>query len=215
MSLPHSYPFELPNISVYSSKLSRSGHDSIKNGLKSYLERIETGTLYITLTIEWIIENFASHDIKVSQTSECATIPKSSRLWIHSHHIYSKNKIESIKDWAEELNLSGFIMAGKPGLVCVEGSEENCQMWWQRVCNFKPVQIQVHNQYLILKVRSMNWQRITCKLQENAEGETVWRRFPEFTNITHKVTDMKAFLHFLESHNSHYVFKEFFGFDGK
>ena len=61
----------------------------------------------------------------------------------------------------------------------------------------------------------MNWQRITCKLQEDAEDQTGWQKFTDFTNITHKVIDMKAFLHFLESHNSQHVFKEYFGFDGK
>jgi len=137
VSLPHSYPFDLPNISVYTSKLNRSGHDSIKNNLKSYLETIETGTLYITLTIEWILENFSSYVTKTSQVLEHRTTTKLGRLWIQSHHIYSKNKIKSIEDWAEELNLSGFIMAGKPGFVCVEGTDENCQMWWQRVYNLK------------------------------------------------------------------------------
>jgi len=160
------------------------------------MDTIEGGTLYITLTIEWVLENLSSYYTSVSEASECKTISKASRLWIHSHHIYSKNKIKSIEDWAEELNLSGFILAGKPGLVCIEGAEENCQMWWQRV-------------------KSMNWQRITCKLQEDAEDQTGWQKFTDFTNITHKVIDMKAFLHFLESHNSQHVFKEYFGFDGK
>jgi len=202
VSLPHLYPFQLPNISVYSSQLSRSGHDSIKYSLKAYLDGIEAGTLYIILAVEWVLENFSIHNTTETRALVIRSIEtkKFSRLWIHSHHIYSKNKIKSIEDWANELNLSGFILAGKPGFVCVEGTEENCQMWWQRV-------------------RSMNWQKISCKLKEDTEEEALWKKFSHFTNITHirdsHQSDMKAFLLFLEEHASYYVFKEYFGFDGK
>jgi hypothetical protein len=54
-------------------------------------------------------------------------------MWIHSHHIYSKSKMKNIEDWAKELNLTGFFLPGKPGLMCVEGLETNCNIWWQRV----------------------------------------------------------------------------------
>ena len=135
MSLPHSYPYHLPEISVYSSKLNRPEHDCISNNLKIFLNTVEPGTLCITSAIEWIIENFSPLGIEKTNVSTLFSENqrKHNRLWIQSHHIYSKTKIKNIEDWAKELNLTGFVLAGKPGFICVEGLEENCQMWWQRV----------------------------------------------------------------------------------
>lgn len=38
-----------------------------------------------------------------------------SRLWIVSHHIYSKKKRKTIIDGAKSMNLRGFMKPGKPG----------------------------------------------------------------------------------------------------
>lgn len=61
----------------------------------------------------------------------------------------------------------------------------------------------------------MNWQRITCRLEEH-DSE---KKFQTFENIAltrnSDESDMKAFLNYLESHASSHVFKELFGFDAK
>jgi len=43
------------------------------------------------------------------------------RMWLYSHHIYSKYKRKDILNWATELKLHGFSMCGKPGIICLEG----------------------------------------------------------------------------------------------
>ena len=55
------------------------------------------------------------------------------RMWIYSHHIYNKVKRRNIVEWAKELGMTGFCMPGKPGIVCVEGLQENCDNYWQRL----------------------------------------------------------------------------------
>ena len=45
------------------------------------------------------------------------------REFIKFHHIYNKHKRRDILAWAQELNLTGFSLPGKPGIVCVEGHE--------------------------------------------------------------------------------------------
>ena len=52
-----------------------------------------------------------------NQNTQCSF----SRMWIYSHHIYSKFKRRDIIAWANELTLNGFSMCGKPGMICVEG----------------------------------------------------------------------------------------------
>ena len=39
-----------------------------------------------------------------------------------SHHIYSKIKRKDLQGLASDLNLTGFVMPGKPGVICVEVS---------------------------------------------------------------------------------------------
>lgn len=55
------------------------------------------------------------------------------RYWVYSHHIYSNMKRKSIIDEAKVNSLTGFCLAGKPGIICVEGLVDDCEYWWQTV----------------------------------------------------------------------------------
>lgn len=61
----------------------------------------------------------------------------------------------------------------------------------------------------------MNWQKISCKLEEPDEASI----FNDFSNIAEikasETSGIKAFLNYLEEHQSSHVFKEYFGFDRK
>jgi hypothetical protein len=134
------YPEKTADVSVHSpSNLSRSSHDLINNDLKNLLGTYEPGMLAVGSVLEWIQDNLSNYTS--DETLACAEgtskekkTAANYRMWIQSHHIYNKHKISDLQNWAEELCLNGFIMPGKPGFVCVEGMETNCQMWWQRVC---------------------------------------------------------------------------------
>ncbi|XP_046458667.1 RWD domain-containing protein 2A-like [Daphnia pulex] len=201
VSLPNSYPSIPAQISVHSGHLGRTNHNGINLELRSFQRTLEPESIYIGSVVEWVKDNFPAYltflegDIlaPISKTEDKKTF----RMWIHSHHIYSKSKMKNIEDWAKELNLTGFFLPGKPGLICVEGLETNCNIWWQRI-------------------RALNWQKISCKLEEHDEVQ----KFQNFSNIadikaSSDSSGMKAFLNYLEEHHSSHVFKEYFGFDGK
>lgn len=62
----------------------------------------------------------------------------------------------------------------------------------------------------------MNWQKITCRLEERDRDQ----KFEVFANITAQIrsgedSDMKAFFNYLTNSSCQHVFKVFFGFDGK
>lgn len=138
VSLPDLYPDKPAEISVRSGHLRRSNHNGINSDLKEFQETLELGSLNIASVVEWIKDNFQNYMSPVEVAPVSAANPnakKTNRMWIHSHHIYSKNKIKNIEDWANELNLTGFMLPGKPGFICVEGLETNCSTWWQRVRN--------------------------------------------------------------------------------
>jgi len=50
--------------------------------------------------------------------------PLQRRHWIWSHHIYSQKKRHSMVEWCSELKLRGACLAGKPGLIIVEGDAD-------------------------------------------------------------------------------------------
>lgn len=54
----------------------------------------------------------------------------------------------------------------------------------------------------------MNWQRISCKLEEKDDSD----KFQGFANITALVTT-KTLPGYLREHQSSHVFKELFGFE--
>lgn len=130
------YPDTPPEVSVQSGVLNRSSHEDINAELQKYMSTIESGSLYIGSIVEWVQEHFSNYipsTEEIAISSAPAENNKRCRLWIHSHHIYSKTKMKNIEEWAKELNLTGFFLPGKPGFMCVEGLEKNCNMWWQRV----------------------------------------------------------------------------------
>lgn len=134
MTLPSSYPEIKAEVSVHSGKLNRSSQDEINQELSAFQSSLEPGELYIGSLVEWVKEHFpsqASEEVPSLTTTNSTNIK--CRFWVQSHHIYSKTKIKNIEDWAKELCLTGFILAGKPGFVCIEGPEDSCQIWWQRV----------------------------------------------------------------------------------
>lgn len=48
------------------------------------------------------------------------------RTLLYSHHNVDDDKVQLIQETASELKIGGFIKGGKPGLIVVEGLEEDC-----------------------------------------------------------------------------------------
>ncbi|XP_069950595.1 RWD domain-containing protein 2A isoform X1 [Cherax quadricarinatus] len=217
-NLPHHYPAVQPNIFVRSQTLNRDAQHRLNQELLGYLKMLQQGDLCIGPAVTWLQEKgetfFDDHPEEVTKsdanTMETKVI-KFARLWIYSHHIYSKVKRKDILDLSREFDLTGFCLPGKPGIICVEGLSRNTEDWWH-------------------KVRSWNWQKILCKkLEENElkaeEDISKYRRFSVFeelgseNNIRVKSggfhVDMGDVFKYLENHESGYVFKEYFGISGR
>ena len=64
---------------------------------------------------------------------QCEAPDVFTRLWIYSHHIYSKVKRRDMLELARDCAVTGFSLPGKPGIICVEGPAANTADWWKRV----------------------------------------------------------------------------------
>lgn len=135
------YPKVLPEISVRCALLSRAQQTQLHSDLNAYLLENCSGEVCILSAFEWVKDNAAMYIYKSAPavvTRKDTTLSGASedtftRLWIYSHHIYNKSKRKNILEWSKELNLSGFSMPGKPGVVCVEGLRTPCDEFWSRV----------------------------------------------------------------------------------
>ncbi|XP_076833241.1 RWD domain-containing protein 2B [Brachyhypopomus gauderio] len=158
---PPNYPKVLPEIAVRCAEISRAQQSRLLADLTSYLRASCCGDVCALSAVEWLKEHALEYlgrsaldhapkkETVASQPRETFT-----RLWIYSHHIYNKSKRKNILEWAKEMNLSGFCMPGKPGIVCVEGLHPACEDFWAR-----------------LKV--LTWKRIMIRHREDVAIELV------------------------------------------
>ena len=139
-----------------------------------------------------------------------------SRLWIYSHHIYRKELLKKIPESAAQLNLTGFVLPGKPGIICVEGIKEHCDEYWQTL-------------------KYPNWKHISCKHRQDKElneQQTIdvqvqqFRIFETFEELAFEAhgdyglrndyhMDLGQFRKYLISCNCEFMFQIFFGLEGK
>ncbi|XP_054714043.1 RWD domain-containing protein 2A-like [Uloborus diversus] len=203
--LPHTYPYDKPEVSARSVCLNRSQHHELNCALRNYLKSIPEGDLCVLPLVTWISENassFASFKSEAIEDVETETASEDNftRMWIYSHHIYNKFKRRDIVDMGHDLNLTGFSLPGKPGLICIEGLKSNCNEFFQRI-------------------KQMSWKKLSL-VKEETDHET---RFDSFQEISFQVRrgpakeyhmDMGQFLKFLEEHNCGYAFQDLFGLEG-
>ena len=150
--------------------------------------------------VSWIQEREDLFPSSQSTTKRSETKSSTfSRLWIYSHHIFSTEKRRNILHWAVELKLNGFSLPGKPGIICVEGDDDDVDQFWTRL-------------------RNLNWKKLQIKERERLPSIDAFR-FDDFRELTfvHDGTAKGDFglLHqFLTEKQCENVFHLFFGFDG-
>lgn len=220
-SLPITYPHDLPEIFARCASLSREKQALLNQRLVQCLTDQVKGEPCLTAALMWLQENAAEYITEDEELTANNTSPKCkftglSRLWIYSHHIYRKELLKKIPGAAAELDLTGFVLPGKPGIICVEGMKERCDEYWQRL-------------------KYPNWKHISCKHREDKDlnhdtsvdsqlGQ--FRIFEIFEELAFEAhgdyglrndyhMDLGQFKRYLESHNCDYMFQIFFGLEGK
>jgi hypothetical protein len=226
--LSFNYPAtQAPEVFVRCSckKLSRKFPEELSNYINN-LHESESDCSILSI-IEWIKENvskFLNFEnvpntvfSKIDQNNKKSTF---TRYFIYVHHIYSVEKRRNIIDWARELELCGFSMPGKPGIIICEGIQSNVEEYWRRL-------------------RSMNWYKIQIREHQNFEitnSEDIiqLKKFSSFEervfqtnedlipteNIELKIrneygSDMGLLFKYLSEKGFSSIFNLYFGVDGK
>ncbi|XP_077984928.1 RWD domain-containing protein 2A-like [Glandiceps talaboti] len=221
-SLPHQYPHTEPEIFVRHNFFSRQQQKQINDDLNDFISSLERGDICITEAIQWVQDNGSKYisptETLVSSQADGYAKPDIkhttlTRLWIHSHHIRSKFKRRDLLDMAADMQLTGFCLPGKPGIICIEGYKEICEEFWHRV-------------------RRWTWKKISCKHREDTPIESDdgsktlkdFRFFQTFEEIAFDAhafhgrdyhMDLGKFYQYLNEHKCGYIFKILLGVDGK
>ncbi|XP_074651190.1 RWD domain-containing protein 2B-like [Tubulanus polymorphus] len=211
---PHDYPAVKPELFVR-SPFSRSAHMNFNDDVHEHLLGFESGEICVYPLVEWIRENCEKYnaDATVSRQTRSDNQGEEDstfiRIWIYSHHIYSKFKRKDILDWAKELKLTGFSMPGKPGVICIEGYSRNVDEFWHRI-------------------RRLNWKRLVMRDRQEVEldDRLCINDVQKFTKFEEMVFDARAgkgreyhmdlglFYKFLKEHDCSEIFSLYFGVDG-
>ncbi|XP_014469802.1 PREDICTED: RWD domain-containing protein 2A isoform X3 [Dinoponera quadriceps] len=240
VSLPTNYPQEQPEVYVRSSQFDRTQQCLLNKELSTIVKAQEAGEPCIYTLISWLQDNVETY-LKASasgQTIKCNDADKSnstnqavvfSRYWIYSHHIYSKFKRRDVANLTKENSITGFCLAGKPGIICIEGTLEDCDYCWLKVTFtgdffqwfFSTSHIFV-SLFRDLQIKAMNWHRILIKLlekEEDCNNVDGLRKFTDFQEVSFPTTerhnDMGQLLKYLTEHDCQHAFKELFGIEGK
>ena len=211
------YPgVEHADIYLKTDFLPRERQAGLNRDLSAHLDEVlEQGDLAVGVALAWIQER-EDQFRTVEKTNMIAPGRQAleekekdwlafTRMWIYSHHIYSKTKRKDILDLAADHRLTGFSMPGKPGIICLEGYRRECEEAWSII-------------------KSWNWKKINVKVQEDhslesrhhCDGQRQFQKFQELAfvkagEIRDYHMDMGQFFNFLKEHNSEYMFKELFG----
>lgn len=205
IDLPTMYPKEEPDIYVRCNQLNRQQETLLNSGLSSFIKNNHYGEVCLYTAISWIqdnIDNLTSNLANLVPEDEEERIPiedKYIRLWIYSHHIYNKKKREEIVKKARELNITGFCLPGKPGIVCIEGTDINCNDWWR-------------------DIKSMTWKKIGIRKTEELDSPQQVK-FSNFEEIhfrssvgrLSKHEDMSEFFKYMDTHGLRQAFNDVFG----
>ncbi|XP_053458275.1 RWD domain-containing protein 2A isoform X2 [Nycticebus coucang] len=175
----------------------------------------DPGELCVCAAIQWLQDNCGSYFLsrKLAYEPSAQAKPVKStflRMWIYSHHIYQQDLRKKILEVGKRLDVTGFCMTGKPGIICVEGLKGQCEEFWHTI-------------------RYPNWKHISCKHAESVDTEgdgrnlRLFHAFEELLLEAHGDYGLRndyhmnlgQFLEFLKKHKSEHVFQILFGIESK
>ena len=120
---PLQYPCVPPEAFLRAPTLDRPDFVRLSGDFNEFMCSVDTGDIMVCRVIDWVKENADLYFRRITTDPEQMTaVPTNTdtsltRLWIYSHHIYSKTKRRSLVSLGSELKLKGFSLPGKPGLL--------------------------------------------------------------------------------------------------
>mmetsp|Transcript_37289 Transcript_37289/g.58723 ORF Transcript_37289/g.58723 Transcript_37289/m.58723 type:complete len:316 (-) Transcript_37289:11-958(-) len=156
-TLPCGYPsHEHPSVRVRVGDGSRARNQHVTAAACDFVRQQDEGEMCITETIQFVLENAAELTHEFDQRSGTKNTKETKeqqavfvRQYIYSHHIRGKMKRRDMRAMSKQYDLTGFILVSKPGVIVIEGWEENVSAFW-------------------VEIRTWQWKRIMSKMTDEA-----------------------------------------------
>ncbi|GAA5886243.1 hypothetical protein JCM6882_001578 [Rhodosporidiobolus microsporus] len=112
--------------------LPRAAYDSLAASLPSVdpSDSFSSNAELLLSTVEHVREeatNLIPNEPESGEGKEEKPEEEEFRVWMWFPSLSTREKRDDIVNWAGDYGLSGFVLAGKPALLCVEGTEANVQ----------------------------------------------------------------------------------------
>ncbi|KAF2125414.1 hypothetical protein P153DRAFT_299858 [Dothidotthia symphoricarpi CBS 119687] len=135
-------------------------------------------------TLEFIKEATALHlkrfaDLAADKLSPDSVVDETYslvRVWFYFPSISTRSKRDDFVQLAPQYNLTGFLYAGKPGLLCVEGSSTSIDLYMRYIKTESWGDIPAHHK----------------KVSERYREESATRAFSDMTEITDSVGERRG-----------------------
>ena len=185
-TLPCGYPSqERPSVRVRVGDGSRARNQHVTAATCDFVRQQDEeteGEMCIAETIQFVLENAAELAHEFDQRSGTPTVKASKeqhavfvRQFIYSHHIRGKMKRRDMRAMSKQYDLTGFVLVSKPGVIVLEGWEENVLAFW-------------------VEIRTWQWKRIQSKLHH----EVSFAASEETPTFQHFLEKHRAFSDFSE-----------------
>lgn len=148
--LPSGYPeLEPSEVRIYWSDLELRDNKKVTDLIKSICNDVGECVIFqLVSEISDLLLDIPVSDKTTTEQPKNQNDDSLSRMWYYAHHIYSRTKRTNMLQWSKDLSLTGFILPGKPGIICIEGLTKFCK-------EFNSL------------VRAMNWQLLKLQHEEN------------------------------------------------
>ncbi|KAK1338218.1 hypothetical protein QTO34_001332, partial [Cnephaeus nilssonii] len=154
VTMPHSYPYVALQLFGRSSELDRQQQLLLNRGLTSYIGTFDPGQQCLLFPERKLVYEPSIQAKPVKNVFL--------RMWIYSHHIYQQDLRKKILDAGKRLDVTGFCMTGKPGIICVgrlqraiietEGNGEDLRLFH----SFEELLLEAHGDYGLRNDYHMN-----------------------------------------------------------
>ena len=204
------YPREQPTLSLSTTFLGRKEERLLMRNVLAALPNSDEDSM---MGRQWICE--AAMEL-VSQVAilweKCmdsavekkplAALPTLKRVWIYFHHVYSKRKRRHMVEWARAAKLNGFLLPGKPGVLCLEGDSLDVDLYVQRVRGLSWQKMSVR-QTIEFSVAGVSKENDEDDAEENNESVM-------FDSFVDRPMTMAQFKAYLEEIGADGMFEELF-----
>jgi hypothetical protein len=120
--------------------------------------------------IEFVKDQCQEYLLKPEIVNEIEETIALKRIWFYLVSLSTKSKREDLVQWAPDYQLTGFVIAGKPGILCLEGSIDNIDSYISDIKSRSWADVPSHQKKISIVLEEEIDHRLFLDMQEITNG---------------------------------------------